>query len=175
MRLNMNIETKKPDWLPDLVIFEDYENDWENYVEALYLFYKTDFLDNTPVFNFSPHYNSLPVYRKKHPVVKNKDATFWHLIQEGRVEEDRLPDFDRCQRIRWSRPIIENPDFSRIKVWENKRKGEKRICIWFEDVEYLVVLAKRNSYVLLWTAYPVTKHHRKKKLIKEFEEYSKNS
>ena len=54
-----------------------------------------------------------------------------------------------------------------------KRKGEKRICIWFEDVEYLVVLALRKGYILLWTAYPVMRPHRKRKLQKEYAAYTK--
>lgn len=34
-----------------------------------------------------------------------KEATFWHMIQEGRIEEDRTPDIRRCERIRWPKPI----------------------------------------------------------------------
>src|SRR4030043_2160634 len=29
------------------------------------------------------------------------------------------------------------------------------ICLWFELEEYLVILAKRRGYVILWTAYLV--------------------
>jgi hypothetical protein len=36
-----------------------------------------------------------------------------------------------------------------------------------------VVLAKRKGYILFWTAYLISKEHRKKKLIKEYEEYKK--
>lgn len=76
-------------------------------------------------------------------------------------------------RIRWPRPIIEHSEYPKIKLWENERRGEKRICIWFEEIEYLVVLAKRKDYILFWTAYPVLRDHRKKKLNKEYEEYLK--
>jgi len=55
-----------------------------------------------------------------------------------------------------------------LKVWRNDRYGEERLCLWFEDEEYLVVLARRSGYLLLWTAYPVTEPHRKRKLQKEF-------
>jgi hypothetical protein len=104
---------------------------------------------------------------------QGKEATFWHLISEGKVEGERLPDMRRCERIRWPRPIIEHADEPVIKIWENKRKRETRICIWFEDVEYLVVLASRKGYVLLWTAYPVTWAHTKRKLQKEYEAFLK--
>jgi hypothetical protein len=38
-----------------------------------------------------------------------------------------------------------------------------------EEAEYLVVLAERKGYVLLWTAFPVTEPHRKRKLQQEYE------
>jgi hypothetical protein len=108
---------------------------------------------------------------KRHPVIQNKEATFWHLLSEGMIEENRLPDLRRCERIRWPRPIIEHEKDSRIKMWENKRGQEIRICLWLEDREYLVVLAKRTGYILLWTAYPVIENHRKRKLQREYDNY----
>jgi len=74
--------------------------------------------------------DSRPIFRgqilalKRHPVIQNKEATFWHLLSEGKIEENRLPDLRRCERIRWPRPIIERESDSRIKIWENKRRQE---------------------------------------------------
>jgi len=83
----------------------------------------------------------------------------------------------RCERIRWPKPIIEHSDKVGIKIWENirhKKKGiQHSICIWFKDAEYLVILRKRSSYILFWTAYPVAENHRKRKLEKEYQEYKK--
>ena len=91
------------------------------------------------------------------------------MISEGTDEADRNPDFQRCRRIRWPRPIIEHADGLVVKIWENRRGSETRVCLWLENVEYLVVLALRRRYLLLWTAYPVTEPHRKRKLQKEYE------
>jgi hypothetical protein len=102
-------------------------------------------------------------------VIQGKEATFWHLISEGELESDRLPDLRRCERIRWPRPVIEHTTEPVIKVWENERGSEKRVCLWLESAEYLVVLARRKSYVLIWTAFPVTEAHRKRKLQREYE------
>ena len=44
-----------------------------------------------------------------------------------------------------------------------------------EEAEYLVVLAQRKGYILLWTAYMVTEPHRKRKLEKEFQKYQKTN
>jgi hypothetical protein len=159
--------TSAPDWLPPLVLFQDHHGNWERYVEVLYRYFKQDFVDNTASLR------GTRVAVKRNPMEQGKEATFWHLISEGKVEGERLPDMRRCERIRWPRPIIEHADEPVIKIWENKRKRETRICIWFEDVEYLVVLASRKGYVLLWTAYPVTWAHTKRKLQKEYEAFLK--
>lgn len=162
------------DWLPDLVLFDSYENNWNKYLDALYAFYKADFLDS------KPKYGSKYIGVKRLPLHQNKESNFWHLIQEAyetNKEEDRIPDFRRCERIRWPRPIIENTAQPVILIWENTRHSnagiEKNICLWLEDKEYLVILRKRKDYLLLWTAYPVTKDHTKKKLQKEYDAYKK--
>lgn len=154
-------------WLPELVLFENYGGDWDRYLDALYAFFKTDFIDSQPIFQ------GLRLGLKRHPLSRGKEATFWHLISEGNNEDDRLIDLRRCERIRWPRPTIEHADEPTIKVWENERGGEKRICLWLESEEYLVVLAMRNGYVLPWTAFLVTHPHQKRKRQKEYEEYQK--
>ncbi|OGW55699.1 MAG: hypothetical protein A2Y81_05810 [Nitrospirae bacterium RBG_13_43_8] len=157
-----------PSWLPPLVLFSKYEGNWERYLEAIYNYFKQDFLDNRPSFR------GRRLGLKKHPLEQGKEATFWHFIQEGPNEDDRIPDIRRCERIRWPKPVIENADKSVIKIWENKRKNDKRILLWLEGQEYLVVLAERKGYLLPWTAYLVIEEHRKKKLQKEYEA-SKNA
>ena len=153
--------TEKIDWLPPLILLEDYGGNWDQYLNALYKFFKEDFIDSSPTLE------GMRVALKRHPIEKGKEATFWHLISEGKSEKDRLPDLRRCERIRWGRPIIEHYNQPAIKFWLNERRGEKRICLWFEEEEYLVVLAKRHGYVILWTAYLVTKTHTKMKLRKD--------
>lgn len=158
-------------WLPNLILLSEYGSSWENYLNALYIFYTEDFIDSKPIFCGQ----KLAV--KKYPLLDEKEATFWHIIQEGEKEEDRIPDLRRCERIRWPKPITEHCTESGIKVWENerhtKRGKETSICIWFEQVEYLIILRKRAGYNLFWTAYQVTKAHRKRKLEKEYQCYLK--
>ncbi|MDH3974041.1 MAG: hypothetical protein OEV42_07165 [Deltaproteobacteria bacterium] len=159
---------KKEAWLPDLVSFSDYGGDWHKYLDALYKYFKADFIDRKPV------YEGRRLGLKRRPMSQGKEATFWHMIQEGAVEEDRVPDFRRCERIRWPHPIIENSSNTVIKVWKNERKGEDRICLWLESEEYIVILADRGDYILPWTAYMVDRPHNKRKLQKEYERYWKN-
>ena len=160
--------TTFPGWLPQLVLFSDYGGDWDVYLDALYRYFKRDFVERRPA------YEGRRLSLKRYPLSGNKEATFWHLISEGATEEERIPDFRRCERIRWPRPIIEHDKNGQIKVWKNRRRGETRICLWLEELDYLVVLADRRGYVLLWTAYVVDQPHRRRKLQKEFETYWKD-
>jgi len=158
---------KRPDWLPPLIELSDYAGDWQKYLHALYSAFAADFIEQTPSFR------GAPVRLKRHPIVLGKEATFWHLISEGKTEDERLPDLRRCERIRWPRQIIENAVDPAVKSWENLRKGEKRICLWLEIEDYLVVLAVRRGFFLLWTAYLVTSEHQKRKLRTEYEKAHK--
>lgn len=108
---------------------------------------------------------------KRHPMIKGKEATFWHIISEGEVESERLPDLRRCERIRWPRSIIMAINSELVKSWRNQRRDEERIVIALKDFSYVVILADRGDYVLLWTAYPVEHMHRRQKLCQEYEEY----
>ncbi len=156
-----------PEWLPGLVFFEDYDGNWERYIDAVYACFKRDFLDK------SVQYAGLRLGIKRHPEFQSKSTTFWHIVSEGSVEDERLPDLRRCERIQWPRPVIENCNDSCMKVWENVRQGERRVCLWLEDFDYLVVLAMRNGYCLLWTAYCVTQNHQRVKLQREYEAFNK--
>lgn len=90
-----------PAWLPPLVPFDDFHGDWGRYLEALYAVFQEDFC------RARPNFQGRPLHLKRQPISHGKEATFWHFIQEGQVEADRLPDFRRCERIRWPRPVIE--------------------------------------------------------------------
>lgn len=161
----------KIDWLPPLVLLTEYGNDWKKYLDAIYGFYKKDFLDTRP------RYKCVPVGIKRYPIKDGKESGFWHLIQEGRIEDDRVPNFRRCERICWPRPIIEHSHESSILVWPNVRYTamgrQENLCLWLEEYEYLVILRKRKNGYLFWTAYPVTEDHQKRKNRKEYERSKK--
>jgi hypothetical protein len=155
-------------WLPSLVLFREYGGDWVAYLDALYKYFKHDFVENRPRFE------GRPLGLKRHPLSHGKEATFWHMISEGASEDERRPDLRRCERIRWPRPVIEHYEEEVIKVWKNQRRGEIRICLWLENYDYLVILADRKGYLLPWTAYVVDQPHTRRKLQREFNEYRNN-
>jgi hypothetical protein len=155
------------DWLPPLMEFNDFGGSWDVYLAAMYAVFRKDFVTT------SPRFRGRTLGLKRHPVIKGKEATFWHLISEGEVEEDRIPDFRRCERIRWPRPLIEHEADSEILVWTEPRgSNDNRIHIYLTDKRYLVVLADRGSYILPWTAYYIEHENGHRKYLQRHARYS---
>ncbi len=157
-------------WLPPLVLFEDSGGNWDRYLEVLYEHFRADFVLSQPRFQ------GVSLRLKRHPLEKGKEATFWHLISEGKVEADRTIDPRRCERIRWPRPIIEGVPRECLLVWEQERRGETRIAIALSDFSYVVILAVREpsgggKYLLPWTAFCVERDHKRQKLKKEWDAF----
>lgn len=159
------------DWLPALILLKDSGGDWARYLETIYEHFRSDFVLSRPKLE------GKRFALKRHPLEQGKEATFWHLISEGSSEADRLPDLRRCERIRWPRPIIEALHSGQVVWWRNQRqshqrRGERRIVIALSDFSYVVILADRGEYVLLWTAFCVEEPHRRRKLEQEFRNYA---
>lgn len=156
-----------PSWLPKLVLLNAHDGDWDEYLEALHTAFKKDFVSSTTTFQ------GKRIALKRHPMEKNKEATFWHFISTGRSEADRLIDLRRCERIGWPRAILDNCADSSLKIWTEEIRGDSRTHLWCEPAEYLLVLSERPNYVLPWTAYPVEHSHQKKKLLARWERNNK--
>ncbi len=156
---------KDVQWLPPLVLLRDHGGEWERYLEAVYAWFKQDFINSKPVFQ------GRRLGLKRHPLTDGKEATFWHMTSEGQDEENRLPDLRRCERIRWPKPIIENDSDPELKVWAEPRGKQQRIHIWFEAEGYLVVLDDRGEYILPWTAFFIEHEHERRKYNKRWKRY----
>jgi len=157
-----------PDWLPQLILMEDYNGHWPEFFDVVYQTFCEDFVDDKPTFR------GQKLGLKRHPEHDGKSSTFWHMISDGEEEVDREPDIRRCERIAWPRPSIENEYLDDIKVWPEKKGSDRRILLWNETASYLVVLNKRNGYILPWTAYTVVYNNQKRKLNKRWERYKDN-
>ena len=57
------------DWLPALILLQDYGGNWNKYVEALYRFYSEDFIESKPIFE------GKKIRLKKLDKIRGKDAT----------------------------------------------------------------------------------------------------
>ena len=150
--------------LPDLFSFP---GDWSSYENELYEIYMDTLVRIPTVFR------GLPVNTQYRPASKGKGFGFWHIISEGAVEDDRLPDIKRCARIRWIAWLISNAETNPlISWWENQRGSSTHVVIWIESEDFAVILAKRNDYYLLKSAYWV-KSGRKQDFLQEREAYLK--
>ena len=146
---------------PELLFLNDFEGTWTDYEEGLYSVFHSDILQHDLRFRGSK------VTARRTPEHKRKWACFWHLISEGRVEDDRMPDLRRCERIAWIRWIIENEaECADIEVWTNQRGREHNTLLWYRE-EYLIILSRRSRNLLLKTAYCTNSNHRIRKLRKE--------
>ena len=155
------------DWLPPLMEFNDYGGNWRAYLEAIYAVFERDFVKSKPSFRGRE-------FRLKWiPVYDGKSSTFWHMISEGETESARTPDFRRCERIGWPRPVIENETDPEVLVWTEPRgSNDDRIHIYLPNERYLVVLADRGRYLLPWTAYYIERENGHRKYLQRHARYS---
>jgi hypothetical protein len=143
---------KIAEWLPDLLLFSNHGNDWSRYCKATYDVFFNDFVSTQPSFG------NMSVRCRHDPIFDGKEAGFWHCISEGRDEENRTPDFDRCERIGWVRAIIENAADQLVDVWERRNGSDIRIHLWLDE-QYLVVIGVRSRSYQLITAFCTTRGH----------------
>ena len=154
---------------PPLIELTAYGGNFATYDAAVYDIFKRDLVDRKLEFQ------GREISLKKNPITNGREATYYHLTHDGEVESDRIPNLERMSKIEFIRLIIDNCDRDCCKVWRNKRGRDERILIFHEEVGYLVVLADRIEYLLFWTAYPVTREHTKRKLLKEYNDFIKGS
>jgi hypothetical protein len=142
--------------LPALILLDEYHGDWNAYVDALYKIYSCEIVQGGLTFR------NIPVRCRFHPPTKGKGFGFWHVVSSGPSEDDRIPDFRRCERIRWVAWTIFHAHESRVvSWWENTRGGSTHVVLWLEEFDYAVILARRSGYYLLKSAYCVDNHRRK--------------
>ena len=165
-------------WLPGIVDYNDYNGNWGQYENALYLIFKADFIDTKPTFE------NKQVNIKRHPMVGDKEEAFIHIThQDYNKDGERLPDMRRCERIRWTRSFIENHncDITKciecdgIKIWEeDAHKGTgKRIHLLLEKERYVVVIERRATYCVLITSFYIQYNHELRKKLKRHEKFQR--
>lgn len=146
---------------PELVPFN---GKWDAYEDELHRIFKTEITNHL-------FFCGVRVGCRRHPETAGRWASFWHLVQEGPIEDQRTPDLRRCERIRWVRWVIENArTHAEIDEWKNKRGSEVNTLLWYRK-EYLVVLAQRQDYFLLKTAYCTEKNGRITQLARERDKF----
>jgi hypothetical protein len=152
---------------PDLVYFEDYSGNFQNYFNAVYKIFEKDFIKQ------SLNYEGQIVIVRKYPLVDGIHKTFYHITHQGEDENNRTPDFRRMERMRFPKFVIDNNKHQDILIWKNTRGRDERIVLFNETENYIVVLTERSDSYLFITAYFIETEHRKRKLLQEYETYKK--
>lgn len=155
------------DNLPELVLMSDspgadYVEQFQNYVDHIYQIYLRE------VVNANLQYRGEKVTAQRRPQTHGKDFAFWHMMQEGEIEDDRTIDFERCERVRWISYLIRNSavDIPELRVFpQNKRKGNRSWVLWLVTEDYALILWERKDYFLLKTAFLI----KYKGKVREFE------
>ncbi len=160
---------KKLTDLPEIICLEDYQGNYSDYIDEVYRIFKRDLIDNRPKFGSSK------LVMKFNPLFQDRAYTFYHMTHTGEVENDRIPDLRRCERIEWARIVIENVEKWDLKFWRQERNRKRnRICIQLsveDDVDYYVILDVRKDYILIWTAFVVEYEHEKRKKENEYKKW----
>ncbi|MBO5086411.1 MAG: hypothetical protein J6B65_04150 [Paludibacteraceae bacterium] len=160
------------DKLPKIIELQEFGGNYSSYIDAVYEIFHNDFIKN------KTHFGSHELKMKFNPIFQNRAYTFYHMTHEGEVEDDRLPDLRRCERIGWAKPCIENVATWNLRFWRQTRKNSRnRVCILLDvsdDYDYFVVLEVREDYVLLWTAFVATYSHETQRKLKEYETWKKS-
>lgn len=155
--------------LPSIISLTDYNGDWSQYENALYTIFHQDFIESTPFFQGKP----VDIIHQKQ--YKNKERSFWHIISEGKTDEDRLPIMERCECIGWIKSLItEDGECNFYRIWKkfHHKTNKERYYIWCTNVHYIVILEDRENHFKLITAYPVA-HYNRRKYEKDYNEYQK--
>jgi len=151
----------EPPWPPELIPLASCGGSWTKYCETIYAEFRRDFVSSRGRF-LGKH---VGISKR---MIEGKEAAFWHCISEGKVEEDRVPDMRRCERIRWPRGLIDAVGTGRVKWWKERDGSRCRSYVALPDFSYLVVMEEAATHFLMVTAYPIEQPHAQRKLGKRY-------
>ena len=102
--------------LPRMICLEDYGGNYAAFIDAVYQIFFRDFIRHKAMFG------SHRIHLRYHPAFQDRPYAFYHMTHKGDIENERLPDLRRCERIPWARPTIEQTE-ALAYVSGNRQKG----------------------------------------------------
>lgn len=98
----------------------------------------------------------------KHPLFKNKNETFVHVItRDSKIAGRRNFDRERANRIHWIRPILEQVDNPAIWYFERLNdRQQMQYFYWYEAGNFLVLLRNIEPDLFLVTSFYVDKGYK---------------
>jgi len=161
-----------PDWLDPIVKLSDFEGDAEKYVTHLFAIFTKDFIVNSPVFR-----GGKILFDKSED--NGKPKAFIHIItEENKSTREREICLRRCERIGWIKSIIEHHEDESVLVWEEehfgKRRISKRIYLFLECDDFLIILEETKWGHYMITAIYVDSPHQKRKHLRTYQNFLNN-
>lgn len=162
--------------LAPLIFFEDAEGGWKEYQDKLYSVFCRDLKYTGCSFK------GKTVQIRYQPIEFGKEEAFFHITcQDYKKDGDRVPDFRRCERIAWVRQFVEAADTGalvefegstyELKIWTEHVKNDLRYHILCEELRFMVVIAERDRYCLLITAFYFEYAHSLRKKLEKYNKY----
>lgn len=102
--------------LPRMICLEEFGGNYAAFIDAVYQVFFRDFIRHKAIFG------SHQLHLRYHPAFQDRPYAFYHMTHKGDIENERLPDLRRCERIPWARPTIEQAKSS-VFVSGNRQKG----------------------------------------------------
>ena len=151
---------------------------YKKYLNELYVYFKEELL------NADLRIKNLPVrFREYPPEGLDKEEAFYHLTCRNYSHkiDHRMPDFNRAERIRIIRAIIDNflkcekcildDSCNGILMWIEPFNNSNRIHLYLQEERYIIVLEKRTGYYLLITAFYVDNEEKHEYYISKYDRY----
>jgi hypothetical protein len=158
--------------LPLMICLEDFGGDYSAYIDAVYQVFFRDFIQHRATFG------SHKLHLRYHPTFQERPYAFYHMTHKGDIEDQRLPDLRRCERIPWARPTVEQTEKLGLRFWEQtERRNGRRVCIWLDvdnGDDYFVILYVHRHYVRLLTAFYGGAPNYARKRKKEYEQWKES-
>ncbi|HOG31552.1 MAG TPA: hypothetical protein PLI58_04630 [Candidatus Syntrophosphaera sp.] len=137
--------------------FEDYND----YIDYLYDLFCEDWIYEPPEFlRRCVEFDGV----KK---TKGKEETFWKIVSTAsskqygsRASEDRIIHYQRAERIKWAKQIVESFPDPEIKYWIEYDGRCKRHHLYYRS-DYIVVIGEYPNKMVLVTAFYVLPKNRK--------------
>lgn len=157
-----------PEWLPDKACVNPWTQDT---YDMLYHIFCEDIRDS------NLHYMEGEIWT--FPDKKDgKEEIFWHLTTRNvkpikiprrkkkfypenheYINEERLPDLRRCERLPWVKALIENASSTEVLAWDYEEgNSDTKTYIWLKEFDFVVIMKKyRNGKRRLITSFYVDK------------------
>lgn len=154
---------RMPAWLPDMLDFDPWTEDT---YEFLYQnVFKKDFIDS------KPKYLGKKVWL--FPEIQDgKEELFWHLTSRKDPEDGiRYPDLRRCERLTWTRPMIDRcPDVAMLNWDHEEGNGVMKTYVWLAGHDFVVIMKKyKDESRRLITSYYLDNPHQRRKMMRKYE------